>query len=104
MYRDDQWAKTDLHSPKWVIDVKTKDDLDKVELYDEHLMQLAAYRRGLGIDNARCGIIFVGRDIPKAKFIEADYDDLNRNLVMFDCLLGFWQAKNKYTLDMPRCN
>lgn len=90
-------GKVDLHSDEWVIDLKTKDgDLSKVEVYDDHALQLSAYRRGLKVDKARCGIVFVSRDIPVAKFVEIPEEDLVRGLNMFDCLLGYWQAKNKY--------
>jgi hypothetical protein len=90
-------GKTDLHSDEWVVDIKTKDgDLTDVEVYDDHALQLAAYRRGLGKDSARCGILFVRRDVPEAKFIEIPEPDLVRGLGMFDCLLKFWQIKNNF--------
>ena len=89
-------GKTDLHSDDWVIDVKTKDgDLSDVELYDEHKMQLASYRHGLGVTDARCGILFVNRNVPEARFIEVSADDLERGFVMFKCLLEYWKARNK---------
>lgn len=89
-------GKTDLHSSEWVIDVKTKDgDLSKVELYDDHHMQLSVYRRGLLLPTARCGILFVSRDTPVAKFIEVPEEDLVRGEKMFDALLTFWKAKNR---------
>ena len=44
----------------FVVDFKTKDtDLDKVDIYFEHELQLAAYREGLNLPNARCAILFV---------------------------------------------
>ena len=86
-------GKTDLHSREWVIDVKTKDGDPGITLYDEHLMQLAAYRRGLGVHDARCGILFVDRQEPRARFIEADAAGLLKALAMFDALLAYWQAK-----------
>jgi len=90
-------GKTDLHSADWVLDVKTKDgELDGIKLYDEHLMQLAAYRRGLCVPSARCGILFVGRDNPAARFVQADGAEIDRALAMFDALLAFWQAKTGY--------
>jgi len=89
-------GKIDLHSDEWIIDVKTKDgDLADVDVYDEHITQLSAYRRGLNIPDARCGILFVRRDLPEAKFVEIASDDLERGLVMFNHLLGYWKAKNK---------
>lgn len=87
-------GKTDLHSSDWVVDIKTKDNLEG-DLYDEHFMQLAAYRHGLGVKDARCGILFVNRNVPEAKFIEVSAGDLERGFTMFKCLLEFWKARNK---------
>jgi hypothetical protein len=42
---------------------KTFFDKDKVEAYDEHLMQLAAYRVGLGLPEAQCANVFVSRRV-----------------------------------------
>lgn len=92
-------GKTDLHSREWVVDVKSKDgDLtERISLYDEHLMQIAAYRLGLGLPmTARGGILFVSRTEPVAKFVEADLDDLRKGWAMFNALLIYWQAKNGY--------
>jgi hypothetical protein len=93
-------CKIDLHSADpnpWVIDYKGKDDdkKDDLELYDEHLEQLAACRLAAGIPRARCAIVFFGRQTPWAKFVEADEDDLVRGWEMFSALLTFWQAKNR---------
>lgn len=92
-------GKTDLHCPAWNLDFKTKDGdptEDVPALYDEHYMQLAAYRRGLGTPDARCGIVFVGRDVPKAVLVEAGEEQLVQGLAMFDALLAYWQAKAAY--------
>jgi len=98
-------GKCDLHAPNSVIegglvaDVKTKDFSDESEVvgYDDHLMQLSAYRVGLGIPNARCANIFVSRTTPGlCKIIEWSEDDLKRGWEMFYALLQFWQLKNKY--------
>lgn len=89
-------GKTDLHSSEWVIDIKTKDGPLKSDLYDEHSMQLAAYRRGLGVDRARCGILFIDRATPAALFAPTDDDAMTGALAMFDALLAFWQAKTGY--------
>ena len=82
-----------------VIDIKTKEftDPSKVEGYDEHLMQLAAYRVGLGVPNARCANVFVSRNVPNLVVIkEWDQADLERGWKMFMALLEFWQLKNKF--------
>lgn len=89
-------GKCDLHSADWLVDIKTKDKDAPRGLYDEHLMQLAAYRRGLGIPSARCAILYVGRDVPAASLVEASAFDLDNGLAMFDALLAYWQAKSCY--------
>jgi hypothetical protein len=49
-----------------VLDFKTKDfgPDDKVDAYDENLMQLSAYRVGLKMENAVCANVFVSRSHP----------------------------------------
>lgn len=92
-------GKNDLYSPHWLLDFKSKEGdptADIPGLFDEHVMQLAAYRRGLGVPNARCGIVFVGREIPKAIVVEAGAAHLTQGLAMFDALLAYWQAKASY--------
>jgi hypothetical protein len=90
-----------MHSTKdygIVIDIKTKEftDPDKVDGYDEHLMQLAAYRVGLGIPEARCANVFVSRNVPGLVVVkEWEHDDLIRGWKMFMALLQYWQLKNK---------
>ena len=82
-----------------VIDIKTKEFTDpkKVEGYDEHLMQLAAYRVGLGIPNAQCANVFVSRNVPNLVVVkEWSEDDLIRGWKMFLALLEFWQLKNQF--------
>ena len=86
-----------MHSPQGVvIDIKTKEFTDpaKVDAYDEHLMQLAAYRVGLGMPEARCANVFVSRSVPGlAKVVEWSPEDLARGWKMFAALLNFWQQK-----------
>jgi hypothetical protein len=98
-------GKCDLHAPNEVFenglvaDVKTKDfdDINAVVGYDDHLMQLSAYRVGLGIPNARCANIFVSRNTPGlCHIIEWSEEDLQRGWEMFTNLLYFWQLKNKH--------
>ena len=90
-------GKVDLHCRTWVIDVKTKSGpADGRKLWDEELMQLAAYRYGLGLPQARCGILHVDRNQPTAELIEADAEELERAWGMFLGLLSYWKYKNKY--------
>lgn len=89
-------GKTDLHSDHWVLDFKSKDGVEDAKIYDEHAMQLAAYRRGLGVPGAQCGIVFIDRREPIVRLVAVDDKRLNAGLRMFDALLMYWQAKNKH--------
>jgi hypothetical protein len=95
-------GKVDLHTPphirnRWVIDFKGVEWKEKPPtLYDEHYQQLAAYRRGLNLPDARCAIVFIGRESPvRAVLLEAEEDGLRRGLKCFDALLDFWWARNE---------
>jgi len=88
-------GKVDLHSGEVVLDIKTKDGGDN-KLWPEHEMQLAAYREGLNVPGARAGILFVDRTTPKAAFVEASQDDLQRGWNCFQALLAYHRAKHRY--------
>ena len=89
-------GKCDLMSKAgFVVDFKTKDtDLDKVDVYFEHEMQLAAYREGLGVPNARCAIVFVNGTTDQVKLIEIEQDRLQKGWECFEHLLRVYQIKN----------
>lgn len=97
-------GKVDLFTPDYkdcglVIDIKTKEFSDpaKVAGYDEHMMQLAAYRVGLGIPNADCANVFVSVTVPGLVVVNKwSQEDLARGWVMFESLLNYWKAKNQY--------
>jgi len=95
-------GKVDLHTTTGlgiVVDAKTKDfgPDDKVDAYDEMLMQLAAYRQGLERPNARCANVFASRTHPGLiKVIEWSEEDLQKGWEMFQCLLRFWKIKNNF--------
>jgi hypothetical protein len=89
-------GKCDLHSDAWVIDYKSKEFTAATlpKLWDEHPMQLAAYRRGLRVPAARCAIVFVSTTVPGLSvLLEVPEVDLTRGLAMFDALLCFWQCQ-----------
>jgi hypothetical protein len=82
-----------------VIDIKTKDfsDLSKPMWYDEHMLQLAAYREGLRMPAARCANVFVSRTNPDLAVVhEWAEDDIKRGWKMFQHLLNYWQLKNNH--------
>lgn len=82
-----------------IIDFKTKNTTEKKKFYryDEHLMQLAAYRYGLGMPDARCiDIYFSALEPGIIEVHEWSEEDLIRGFEMFRNLLGYWQLKNNY--------
>jgi len=82
-----------------VLDAKTKDfgPDDKVEAYDDNLLQLAAYRHGLKLPNARCANVFCSRTHPGlVKVIEWSEEDLVKGWEMFQCMLTYWKLKNSF--------
>ena len=97
-------GKCDMHAVDGsgngiVMDIKTKDfdDITKVKPYDEHMMQLAAYRVGLGYPKATCANVFVSRNNPDLAVVyEWSEDDIQRGWLMFCALLNFWQLKNNH--------
>jgi hypothetical protein len=90
----------DEHAPLGiVIDAKTKefDEDDAVVGYDEHLLQLAAYRHGLGMPHARCANVFASVTQPGLiKVVEWSEEELVKGWEMFQCLLRFWKLKNNF--------
>lgn len=92
-------GKVDMSCPFGVIDFKTKEFGPDTELktWDEHAMQLAAYRQGLDMPQARCAIVYVSVTNPGlAKLIEIPEENLQGGWRMFLALLQYWQAKHKY--------
>jgi hypothetical protein len=79
----------------FVVDFKTKEaDLDKVDVYFEHEMQLAAYREGLGMPTARSAIVFVNGKTNQVKLIEVSQEKLQSGWECFEHLLRVYQIKN----------
>jgi len=79
----------------FIVDFKTKDtSLEKVDVYFEHEMQLAAYREGLGMPQARCAIVFVNGTSNEVKLIEVEQDQLQKGWECFEHLLRVYQIKN----------
>jgi hypothetical protein len=99
-------GKCDLHATiaiNTVIDFKTKEfsqkDLDdgKQLAWDDHCIQLAAYRQGLGIPGARCANVFVSVNNPGLVTIsEWTEQELQRGWKMFQGLLHYWKANRNY--------
>jgi hypothetical protein len=90
-------GKCDLVSKSgFVVDFKTTEkDLDKLDYYFDHQMQLAAYRQGFEMPNAKCAIVYVNALQNKAKLVEIPDADLRIGWECFTHLLAFYRAKNK---------
>lgn len=89
-------GKCDLSCGHAVLDFKTKEfsEGDDLKTWDEHAMQLAAYRQGLGLLGARCAIVYVSVTKPGlAKLIEIPESELVKGWKCFYSLLQFWKAK-----------
>jgi len=96
-------GKVDLHAkgdkvkgiPGVVCDFKTKEvPLEKVVPYEDHIMQIAAYRELLGLSDARCAIMFVNGLTNEVKLCEIEEQDLQKGLKCFFHLLRFYQIKS----------
>ena len=98
-------GKVDLSCGDAVLDFKTKEFDDPVGLktWEEQHMQLAAYRHGLGMEKARCAIVYVSTTVPGlVKLIELSQEELAKGWTMFYSLLHYWQAKNTYRSSFER--
>lgn len=88
-----------------VCDFKTKEfgPDDDLKTWDEHAMQLAAYRHGLGMEKARCAIVYVSVTNPGlARLIEIPEADLVKGWKCFYSLLQFWKASKGYDSSFER--
>ena len=92
-------GKADLSCSAAVLDFKTKEFGPEADLktWDEHAYQLAAYREGLGVPQARCAIVYVSATVPGlARLIEIQEPELVRGWKCFYSLLQFWKSKNGF--------
>lgn len=93
-------GKVDLHSKELnvILDFKTKykEEL-KINVYPTHLMQLAAYRKGLAMPTATCYNLFISSLKPGVlQLVKYEEKDIERAERMFLSLLEYWKVVNKY--------
>ena len=95
----------DLHDvgANVLIDFKTKnlskEDVEKGKklAYDEHAMQLAAYRLGLDMPTAKCYNLFLSRTEPDAYILhEWSEEDIKRGERMFLLSFMLWKESKKF--------
>jgi len=86
-------GKVDLHAPGFVVDIKTTDkDLTGIKTWPEHAMQLAAYRYGLGMDTARCFILYINYQAETC-LLEVSEADIVKGMKMFNALTDYFFAR-----------
>lgn len=89
-------GKLDLSALGLVADFKTTDKpLDGLKTWPEHRRQLAAYRKGLDMPEARCAICYVSSARPEARVIELPEDELKQGWEEFQALLRLYYSANK---------
>ena len=87
-------GKIDLNGSNVVIDFKSKvGDVNKIKPYFEQIMQLAAYRVGLGMPDARCANVYFN-ETGDVTLVEHTPDQLDDAFSCFQCLLQFYKIKN----------
>lgn len=93
-------GRIDLYHPAgWIVDVKSKSFTDptSVRAFDDHGMQLAAYRKGIPLDGAKLMNVFVSREVPGlVTFREWEEGESSRHWNMFASLLKYWQLAKDY--------
>jgi hypothetical protein len=89
-------GKIDLHSDKYLIDIKTTEkELSKLSTWPEHHMQAAAYEEGIfTVPALRCGILYIHVDTAESLLIWITEDELKKGAACFKALLDYWYAKN----------
>ena len=89
-------GKLDLSAPGFVCDFKTTDKpLSDLKTWPDHRRQLAAYRMGLDMPDARCAICYVSSVVPDSRLIELDSEELEQGWEEFKALLAFYKAANR---------
>ena len=84
-----------------IIDFKTKDmdteKCKKLKAYDEHIMQLGAYRMGLELPKAKVYNLFLSRDNPTVyKLIEWTEEETQYGEQMFMSVFNTWKLMKRY--------
>jgi len=82
-----------------LVDYKTKQTADKFKpgkmVYPEHSQQLAAYRKGVDLPNARCCNLFVCLEDGQIDFYEHTEQQLEKGWKLFEHCMGIWYLLNE---------
>ncbi len=88
-------GKIDLSNPLGVWDIKSKDKIEdgKRLAWDEHQLQLSAYRAGLNLGAVPAWNVFVGIEDCKVAVHEWTPGELDKGWEMFKHLLAFYKLR-----------
>ena len=93
-------GQVDLSCESWIIDIKSKQFADKFKpgkmAYDEHRMQLAAYREGLQRSKEHTANVFICLENGAIDFHEHSEQDMQKGWRLFQHALGIWQEQNQW--------
>lgn len=98
---DEYGGAVDLSTDNLVIDFKfksggwdtKKDGTPKKMWYESHVAQLAAYREGLGLPEAKVANVFIGPDA-EVYIHEWTEDQVQYGMRYFNACLNLWKIKN----------
>ncbi len=86
-------GKVDLQNNETIIDIKTTEkNLETIKTWDDHDMQLAAYRQDT---KRKCAILYINVLDATSKLLWIEEENLERGIKCFMSLVYFWYAKNK---------
>ncbi len=101
-------GKCDLHATECyeypngiILDFKTKstENFKSVKAYDEHCMQLVAYREGFNLPKAECYNLFISTHEPGALLLHKwEEKSCEKSWQMFKYLLYYYKAANNFGL------
>ena len=93
-------GKVDLHSKplNFVCDFKTKEFTEETKqlVYDEQIIQLEAYRHGLGMPTARMINVFISTSVLGLVRVVEHEDKDGKYMDVFKACLAFWQVLKGY--------
>lgn len=97
----DRYAgQIDCHNYHYIVDFKTKSSggfKPGKMVYDDHVIQLAAYRAGIG-STAMCANLFVDLQTGETDLHFHEESELERGLGIFNACIDIWYLKNRVTI------
>jgi hypothetical protein len=90
-------GQVDAHNSDLILDFKTKQHASKFKnlVQTDHIIQLAAYREGLGLPLATCANVYVCLENGEVQIEQHDDSELERCLQIFYSAVRLWYLINK---------